>query len=439
MMEQPHYSHRSPLWHPCMQAKDLDKFPPLEVVHAQGDSFTLKDGNTLIDGIASWWCKSLGHNHPRLKAALHQQSERFEHVINANTTNDLLRTLGDKLCALAPHYQKVLFASDGSCAVEIAAKLAIHGQKIQGHHERTQFLSLENSYHGETVFTLSLSDSTLYNAPYEALLTDVKKLRNIPYVSHKTDPLWHDAEKPWNHIKPQLEKHKDTLCAIVIEPILQGAGYMQIYSADFLKRLCTWAQSHDIYVIADEILTGFGRTGPALACEHAAIQPDFTCVAKGLTAGYLPMSAVLTTQAVFDLFYDDYEKGKQFLHSHTHSGNALAAAVALETLTIMEEEQIYKNIPTLEKKLQQAFNEIAQTTGQLHHLRGMGAMVAGELKPHPTEKRVGYALQKCAIKHGVFLRPLGNTLYWLPPLNITDASLQQLQHGTIHAIQDVYS
>ena len=438
-MEHLPYSDHSSLWHPCMQAKDLDAFPPLEVIHAQGDIFTLKDGRTLVDGIASWWCKSLGHNHPRLKRALQQQSQRFEHVINANTTNHLLRTLGDKLCALAPHYKKVLFASDGSCAVEIAAKLAIHAQKIQGHSEKTQFLSLENSYHGETVFTLSLSDSTLYSAPYKPLLTHVKKIKGIPYVSHKTDPLWHNAEKPWNRIRNQLEKYKHTLCAIVIEPLLQGAGYMQIYSADFLNRLCTWAQSHGIYVIADEILTGFGRTGPPLACEHAAVQPDFTCVAKGLTAGYLPMSAVLTTQFIFDLFYDDYEKGKQFLHSHTHSGNALAAAVALETLTIMEEEQIYENIPSLEKKLQQLFEEVAQTTGQLQNLRGIGAMVAGELKPHPTESRVGYALQQCAIKQGAFIRPLGNTLYWLPPLNISDRSLKQLRDGTIGAIQDIYS
>ena len=421
-----------------MQAKDLDVFPPLEVIHAQGDSFTLKDGTRLIDGIASWWCKSLGHNHPRLRAALYQQSQHFEHVINANTSNNLLRTLGDKLCALAPHFKKVLFASDGSSAVEIAAKLAIHAHKIQGHPEKNQFLSLENSYHGETLFTLSLSDSALYNAPYKALLTPVTKIEGIPYVSYKTDALWHHAEKSWEHIKPQLEKHKDTLCAIVIEPLLQGAGYMKIYSADFLKRLCAWAQRQGIYIIADEILTGFGRTGPPLACDHLSLQPDFTCVAKGLTAGYLPMSAVLTTQAVFDLFYDDYEKGKQFLHSHTHSGNALGAAVALETLAIMEEEHIYENIPTLENKLQQLFKEVAQTTGRLHGIRGIGAMVAGELQPHPTEQRIGYALHQKAIEHGVFLRPLGNTLYWLPPLTITDGSLQQLRDGTIQAIQAIY-
>ncbi|MHA7841238.1 MAG: adenosylmethionine--8-amino-7-oxononanoate transaminase [Gammaproteobacteria bacterium] len=439
MSDGPRYSHYSTLWHPCMQAKDLDAYPPMEVVYAQGDTFTLKSGQQLIDGIASWWCKSLGHNHPRLKAALHRQTQHFEHVINANTTSELLRTLGNKLCSLAPHYKKVLFASDGSCAVEIAAKLAIHGQQLQGHHEKTQFISLENSYHGETVFTLSLSDSTLYNAPYKALLTPVKKLRNIPYVNYKTDHLWHNAETAWKTIEGELEQCKDTLCAIIIEPILQGAGHMKIYSADFLKRLCAWAKYHGIYVIADEILTGFGRTGPHFACEHAAIQADFTCIAKGLTAGYLPMSAVLTTQSVFDLFYDDYNKGKQFLHSHTHSGNALAAAVALETLNIMEEEHIYENIPYLEKKLQTLFKEVAQATGQLDNLRGIGGMVAGELKSHPKHKRTGYVLQQYAIKYGVFLRPLGNTLYWLPPLNITDDSLNQLREGTINAIMELYS
>lgn len=433
------YSYQSHIWHPCMQAKDLDNFPPLEVIGAQGDKFTLEDGSTLVDGIASWWCKSLGHNHPRLKAALQYQSERFEHVITANTTNSVLQKLASSLCALDPHYRKVLFASDGSCAVEMAAKLAIHAQQIKGYGHKTQFISLENSYHGETLFTLSLGDSLLYNAPYTTLLTPVTKLRPLPYVNNTSHPLWHNAEQTWDYLQPQLEKYKDKLCAIVIEPILQGAGKMQIYSADFLKRLGEWAKANEIYLIADEILTGFGRTGLPFAYQHAQINPDFLCVAKGLTAGYLPMSAVLTTQSVFDLFYADYEQGHNFLHSHTHSGNALAAAVALEMLAIFAEEDIYATLPGLATKLHQAFMEVAEKTHQLINIRGIGGVMAGELKPHPTISRVGYAIHQAGVKHGVFLRPLGNTLYWLPPLNIKEDSLEQLKIGTIKAINEVYS
>ncbi|OGO95737.1 MAG: adenosylmethionine--8-amino-7-oxononanoate transaminase [Coxiella sp. RIFCSPHIGHO2_12_FULL_44_14] len=425
------------VWHPCSQMKDYVTFPPLVIKKASGSYIELENGQKIIDANSSWWCKSLGHNHPRLKKALQQQLDRFEHVLLANTTHETIVALSEKLAHLTQTLDKVFYASDGSSAVEIAMKMSLHARQCQGQSHRHRFIALQNAYHGETLATLSVSDNELYRAPYRPLLFDTPFLHPLPYVSGKTDPLWQDCSDYWPAIEKTLREHAHHATAVIVEPLVQGAGGMRMYSADLLKRLRRFTQDNDLHLIADEIMTGLGRVGLPLACQYADIEPDFLCLSKGLTAGWLPMSVVLTSDAIYQLFYDDYEKGKSFLHSHTHSGNALAASVALECLRVIEDESIYQKVQTLEPFLRELFQMTADRTGKLHNIRCIGAIVAADLiVPDPT-KRVGFAVFQEAVRRGALLRPLHNTLYWLPPLNIDRATLEKLQSITEAAIRAV--
>lgn len=427
------------IWHPCSQMKDYETFPPLIIAKTFGPYIELSDGKRIIDAISSWWCKSLGHNHPRLKKALYNQLERFEHVIFANSTYETIIQLSEKLSKLCFGLDKVFYASEGSSAVEIALKMSLHAQQLRGQSQRTQFTALQNGYHGETFMALGLSDLGLYRKPYEAHLLKTKFIQNLPYVNSCNDPLWNNCSAIWPIIKEQLEEQSEYLAAIIVEPIVQGAGGMKIYSQDFLRRLRTWTKAHGIYLIADEIMTGLGRTGYALACEHAQIKPDFICLSKGLTSGWLPMSAVLTLTEIYDLFYADYCVGKNFLHSHTFSGNALAAAVALECLVVLEDEEIYKKVREKEIILKNHMQEVAEMTGKLTNIRTIGAIAAADLKLNKKEadQRIAYQVFQAAIKLGAWLRPLGNTIYWLPPLNISLAVLAELKDISIAAIKKV--
>ena len=428
------------IWHPCSQMKDYLTFPPLLVSKAYGPFIELENGHRVIDAISSWWCKSLGHNHPRLKKALYAQLDRFEHVIFANSTHEIIVQLSEKLAMLSPGLDKVFYASEGSSAVEIALKMALHAQQIKGFPARNQFTALQNGYHGETFMALGLSDLGLYRKPYESQLIQPQFISHIPYVSSREDPLWKDCSSYWPAIEKQLEQQAANLAAIIVEPIVQGAGGMLIYSQDFLRRLRKWTQVHGIYLIADEIMTGLGRTGLALACEHAQIQPDFICLSKGLTSGWLPMSAVLTRTDIYNLFYGDYSIEKNFLHSHTFSGNALAAAVALECLTVMEEENIYAQVREKENVLKKLMLEVADRTEKLTNIRAIGAIVAADLVLTEEEKsqRIGYRIFQQAVKMGAWLRPLGNTIYWLPPLNIDTNTLEKLKVITIQSVNNTF-
>lgn len=428
------------IWHPCSQMKDYESFPPLVIRGAEGCYLQLTDGTKIIDAVSSWWCKSLGHGHPRIKAALIRQAERYEHVIGANTCQDVLVLLSEKLCQLCPGLTKVFYASEGSSAVEIAVKMSIHARHIQGEIKRKKIMALQNAYHGETLLALSLSELGLYRAPYADLLLPTLFLKNIPYVSSQQDPLWSDCSALWPNLEQQLNQHAEELSAIIVEPIVQGASGMLIYSQDFLRRLRIWTSQHSIHLIADEIMTGFGRTGYPLACQHAEIQPDFICLGKALTAGYLPMSVVLTSEKLYNCFYDDYAKRKSFLHSHTFSGNALATAVALEACKIYEETDLFTQVRAREHFLFDLMKHVAEQTQCLQNVRAIGAIVAADLmtKPNDTNKRLGYIVMQEAVKRGALLRPLGNTIYWLPPLIASDEILYDLQTITQEAILASY-
>lgn len=424
------------IWHPCSQMKDFQQYPPL-IVHKAEGSYLYTDKGPLIDSISSWWCKSLGHGHPAILSAMKKQMDAFEHVIAANTTHPAMVELGEKLASIS-NKQHVFFASDGSSAVEIAMKMALHANQIKGQNHRCEFISLNNSYHGETLATLSVSDLGIYKKPYEGYGVTCHFIDSLPYVSGVDDPLWLDASANWQKTLNKLEKIKANVCALIVEPLIQGSGGMLCYSKHFLKNLALWAKQNDIYLIADEIMTGMGRTGKWLASQHANIEPDLICLSKGLTSGAMPLSCVLIDHEIFKLFYDDYERGNSFLHSHTHSGNALAISAALATINTMEAEGINQQATELGRLMHQRFLQIADETGKLTSIRTLGAMVAGDLVPF-NNKRIGNLLYQEALGYGALLRPIGNTLYWLPPLNTEKSTIDKLAEITLHSIKAIYA
>nr|WP_298625974.1 adenosylmethionine--8-amino-7-oxononanoate transaminase [uncultured Legionella sp.] len=423
------------IWHPCSQMKDFEACPPLVIERAEG-SYLYTDKGKLIDSISSWWCKSLGHGHPAVMSAINMQMNRFEHVIGANTTHPPLAELGEHLAEITGN-QHAFFASDGASAVEIAMKLAIHATQIKGHKNKNQFIALKNGYHGETLGTMSVSDLGLYKAPYESFGVTCHFIQNIPYISDKTDPLWADCNDYWHIVEQQLNKVSDQVCALILEPIIQGAGGMLCYSADFLKKLSDWAKANDIYLIADEIMTGMGRTGKWLACNHASINPDLVCLSKGLTSGSLPLSCVMIDSNIFDLFYADYKSGKSFLHSHTYSGNPLAVCAALATIKTMYDEQIIDKTQQLGDEMLRNMHHIAEQSGKLKNVRGLGAVVAADLIDI-GKYRIGNEIYQQALKYGALIRPIGNTLYWLPPLNTDPEIIGNLAKITLNSIEAGY-
>jgi adenosylmethionine-8-amino-7-oxononanoate aminotransferase len=431
--------------------RDYDDFPPLEIVGAKGTRLRLADGREILDAISSWWCKSLGHGHPVLLAALQAQAQAFEHVITANTTSVQVVRLCERLLAAANgapaaawgpeappgrapgHFGKVFLADNGSTAVEIALKMALHAQALRGEWARTRFVALANGYHGETVGALSVGDHELYAAPYAPMMFAVTKLGGLPYRAGPEDPRWLDASAEWPAIERALDAEAGTLAAVIYEPVLQAAGEMRLYSPDLLRRLRRWADARGVYLIADEIAAGMGRLGPILASHLAdgegrvstAALPDFATLSKGLTGGVLPLSAVLTTDAVAALFEGQWGDGRAFLHSNTYTGNALGVAVANAALDVYAREDIAGRVAAVGPTLRAALGALAARRPDLPlaDVRGCGMMAAVDLRAPGGARldpalRTGYRVYREAVARGALLRPIGDTLYLFPPLNV---------------------
>jgi len=451
-------------WHPCSQMRDYQDFPPLEIVSARGTRLVLADGREVLDAISSWWCKSLGHGHPGVRARLQAQLDRFEHVITANTTNAPLVELCERLLRMAngapaaawgPNtgapaiagagedgdtkagrepYGKVFLADNGSTAVEIALKMALQAQALRGRPERTAFASLAGGYHGETAATLSVGDLGLYADPYQALMFPVAKLGPLPLRRGVEDPRWLDATPEWSVLEAQLAPRARTLAAIVYEPVLQAAGGMRLYSPDLLVRLRAWADAHDVLLIADEIAAGMGRLGTMLA-SHLAPGPgaaaDFVVLSKGLTAGFLPLSAVLTTNPIYDLFGGAWSERRAFLHSNTYTGNALGVAAALGALDAYATEEIPARAVVTGARMRAALADVLASRPTLTHLRGLGMVAAVDLRDAgggilDPARRTGYQVFRAAVRRGALLRPLGDTMYLFPPLNSAQAEVDRM-------------
>jgi adenosylmethionine-8-amino-7-oxononanoate aminotransferase len=422
--------------------KDYELFPPLQVKEARGAFIIMSDGRKVIDAISSWWCKSLGHSHPRIRKAVQAQIKKFEHVIMANTCNETLVELSERLCSLMPGLDKVFYADNGSTAVEVAMKMSLQYHSQSGAQERTRFFSLRNGYHGETILTLSAGDCGIYSEPYRSMMISIPKIADIPYLSGQDSPGWLKMEdQQWKKTEKLLDSVSDKISAIIFEPVVQGAGGMLVYSPDLLRRLSAWSRKNGVHLIADEIMTGFGRTGKTFACEHAGIVSDFVCLSKGLTAGWGAMSAVLCPNKVYNAFYGDYMKGTSFLHSNTYSGNAIVASAALEALKIYEDEKIVANVAKRSCELRRRMDWVASETGALKNVRGIGFIAAADMinpatgKSFPTVRRTGFNFYRNAVELGALLRPLGDTIYFLPPLNTPDKVLDALAEIAVKALK----
>jgi adenosylmethionine---8-amino-7-oxononanoate aminotransferase len=427
------------VWHPCTQMKDHEWLPLVPVAKAEGVWLETPDGHRILDAVSSWWTNIFGHRHPVITDHVRRQLDTLDHVMLAGFTHEPVVALSEQLVALTPgNLSRCCYTDNGSSAVEVALKMSHHYWRNVGKPEKTRFATLGNSYHGETLGALAVGDTGLYRDTYAPLLLTPITLPS-PDCSLMVEggrgpgESWEDySRRRFADARRLLEAHADTLAAVIVEPLLQCAGGMRMYHAAWLTLLREACDELGIHFIADEIATGFGRTGQMFGCQHAGVTPDFMCLSKGLTGGTLPLAVTLTNNTVYEAFYDDYGTGKAFLHSHSYTGNPLACAAALGTLAVFAE----CDWMAINRGLGQLM--WTQTAALRRHphvaeVRQQGMVLAAELaqaphqrQPYPAHERRGLRAYQYALEKGVLLRPLGNTLYLMPPYVITAAELGRL-------------
>ncbi len=415
------------LWHPCTQMHDHENFPLIPIKSGKGVWLEDFDGKRYLDGISSWWVNLFGHSNPIINAALKNQIDTLEHVIFAGFTHETGIELAEKLVNITPaKLSRCFYADNGSAAVEVALKMSFHFWQNQGEFQKTKFVTLENSYHGETLGALAVGDVALYKKTYAPLLMNVITAPSPDCYFREESENWADySTRQFEKIEKILEQNANEVCAVIVEPLVQCAGGMRMYDAIYLKLLRTACDKYQIHLIADEIAVGFGRTGTLFACEQANISPDFLCLSKGLTGGYLPLSTVLTTNEIYNAFYDDYSKLTAFLHSHSYTGNALACRAALATLGIFETQNVIQQNHVLAEKMTK-LSQCFLNHPNVAEVRQTGMILAIELvknkitrEPFPWQERRGLQIHRYALSKGVLLRPLGNVIYFMPPYVIT--------------------
>nr|WP_246455083.1 adenosylmethionine--8-amino-7-oxononanoate transaminase [Thermomonas brevis] len=440
------------LWHPCTQMREHPHALPLfPVAHGEGAWLVGFDGRRVLDGVSSWWTNLHGHAEPRIAEAIARQARTLEQVILAGFSHAPAVELAERLLAIAPReagrgpLSKVFYADNGSAGVEVALKMAFHWFHNRGIEGRTKFVALTGSYHGETLGALSVGDIPLYRRVYAPLLLETLFAPSPDAFGARdaaeAERLAHAAA---DALAQLLDAHAGEICALIVEPLLQCAGGMRMHHPAWLRRARELCDAHGVFLIADEIATGFGRTGTLFACEQAGIQPDLLCLSKGLTGGFLPLCAVLATQAIYDGFLDD-SRERAFLHSHSYSGNPLACAAALASLDILERDGVLaRNRATAAKMAVLAAPFRAHPA--VAEVRQTGMVVAIELHPETGNAEDGHAVEiagrrglrmyRAALDAGALLRPLGDVLYWMPPYCIDDAQLDLLARATAAALEE---
>lgn len=421
------------LWHPCTQMKDHEDIFPLIPIK-RGEGVWLEDfaGNRYLDAISSWWVNLFGHANPRINAALRNQLEQLEHVILAGFTHEPVLHLSERLVALTPHgLTRCFYADNGSSCVEVALKMSFHFWQNTGQPQKIKFITLQDSYHGETLGALAVGDVALYKKTYAPLLLPTLVAPSpAGCYAEAGESHVEFARRQFAKLEQLLQIHSTEVAAIIIEPLVQCAGGMRMHDPVYLQLVRAACDHYQVHFIADEIAVGMGRTGKMFACEHAEVTPDFLCLSKGLTGGYLPLSVVLTRESIYQAFYDDYANLTAFLHSHSYTGNPLACRAALATLDIFATDSI------LEKN-QQLIAVMHQLLPRLQHhphvgqVRQQGMIVALEMfknvatgETYPWQERRGLVVYRYALQHGVLLRPLGNVVYFMPPYVITPQQLE---------------
>ncbi len=418
------------VWHPYTQM--MTRPAPLPIVRGEGVYLYTEDGRRLLDATSSWWVNIHGHAHPRLNDALAAQARELEHVVFANCTHRPAVELAERLVAIAPRgLTRVFYSDNGSTAVEVALKMALQFWGNRGATRKT-FVALRHAYHGDTVGAMSASEASLFTRPFVPMLFDVVRAE-APYCYRC--PLGLErascAIECLGSLAAILDERRRDVAAVIVEPMLQGAGGMIVWPADFLagvRRLC---DQHGTLMIADEVLTGFGRTGRMFACEHADVAPDILCLSKAITGGYLPLGATLATEAVYEAFLSD-DRSRAFFHGHSFTANPLACAVAIASLGLFEDTPVLANVLAIERWLRRGLEPLTSlpAVGEVRVIGGVGVV---ELVGDKVTKRAGGYLDEIGprlaaafLERGILLRPLGNVLYVMPPYVITEAEVSGL-------------
>ncbi|HLK51796.1 MAG TPA: adenosylmethionine--8-amino-7-oxononanoate transaminase [Bryobacteraceae bacterium] len=409
------------LWHPYTQM--LTAAPPLAIARAQGVYLYTEDGRRILDGISSWWVNIHGHSHPKLNEALAAQARELEHVVFAGCTHRPAVEFAERLLkALPAGLTRIFYSDNGSTAVEVALKLACQYWKNRGQPQRQGFITLHHAYHGDTVGAMSASEDSIFTRPFEPFLFPVVRA-HAPYCYRCPLGLRRETCRIdcMGDLERSLREGGDSVAGVLLEPMLQAAGGMIVWPAEFLagaRRLC---DQYGTLLIADEVLTGFGRTGRMFACEHAGIGPDLICLSKALTAGYLPMGATAATEAIYEAFLSE-DRGRTFFHGHSYTANPLACAVGLASLDLFEENAVMERIQALEQQLRAGLEPLRHlpAVGDVRVIGGVGVIELASASADYLD-RTGPRLAAAFLERGILLRPLGNILYFMPPYAITDA------------------
>ncbi|HEY7871303.1 MAG TPA: adenosylmethionine--8-amino-7-oxononanoate transaminase [Rudaea sp.] len=446
----------SAIWHPCTQMRDhagADSLPMTPIVRGEGAWLVDANGKRYLDAISSWWTNIFGHANPRIAAAVKDQLDRLEHVIFAGFTHEPAIQLAEELLRIAPrplpaqpgeknkHLARVFFADNGSSAVEVALKMSFHYWRNVGETGKTRFIALTGSYHGETLGALSVTDVPLYRATYAPLLHEPIFVSSPDCFERTPGESWREHSlRKLGDMRAALERHAHEVCAVIIEPLVQCAGGMRMYDPMYLTGLRKLCDEFGVHLIADEIAVGFGRTGTLFACEQAGITPDFLCLSKGLTGGFMPLSVVLTTSDVYDAFWAEHASGKAFLHSHSYTGNPLACRAALATLAIFRDEPVLERNRELAERIAQRLAPLADHS-HVADVRQTGMIAAVELvrdkatrTPFATSERRGLRVYRRGLERGVLLRPLGDVIYFMPPYVIAPEEIDLMIDVAIEGI-----
>jgi len=430
------------VWHPCSQMKDHEWLPLIPIKSGKGVWLEDFDGHRYLDAISSWWVNLFGHANPFINARIRNQLEQLEHVILAGFTHEPVIQLSERLVTITPPgLSRCFYADNGSSAIEVALKMSYHYWKNQGQPRKTKFVTLGNSYHGETLGALAVGDVALYKETYQPLLMQAITVPSPDCFAREPGSNWREhSEAMFAHMRETLAQHAEEVCAVFVEPLVQCAGNMRMYDPVYLTLLRAACDEFNVHLIADEIAVGFGRTGTLFACEQAEISPDILCLSKGLTGGYLPLSVAMTSDTIYQAFYDEYSKLTAFLHSHSYTGNPLACSAALATLDLFESGNVLANNRNLAAAMANAVSEL-QDHAHVAEVRQTGMILAIETikdkatrETYPWQERRGLRVYQHALQQGVLLRPLGNVVYFMPPYVITPDEIRLMARTAINGI-----
>jgi len=435
------------VWHPFTQMKEWEAEPPVVITKGEGSWLIDSDGNRYLDGVAAIWTNVHGHCHPHINTAIKEQVDRLEHSTLLGLASEKAALLAKRLIEIAPPgMAKVFYSDNGSTAVEIGIKMAFQYWQHLGRPEKNRFISFKNAYHGDTVGAMSVGGIDIFHEVFRPLLFPTIQAPST-YCYHCELCQEQDSNCCRRECLAELERimeiHSHEVAGLVIEPLLQGAGGMIVQPAGYLAKVRELCDRFDILLIADEVAVGFGRTGAMFACSQEAITPDIMALSKGITAGYLPLAATLTTRKVYDAFLGEYSELKTFFHGHTFTGNPIACAAALASLELFESDSLLENLKPKIRILESRLHAM-KALPHVGDVRQCGMIGGIELvrdkeskEPYAWEQRVGMTVCREARKHGIFLRPLGNVIVIFPPLSIAESELELLLDGIEKSIRTV--